>query len=65
MQPIALWEWEQTGTAPDGKFVGEYIKRNEISDDLMRARRLDQVERFTVEDVYRMSELPPDMKKGL
>ena len=31
----------------------------------MRARRLDQVERFTVEDVYRMSELPADMKKGL
>ena len=27
LQPIPLWEWEQTGTAPDGKFVGEYIKR--------------------------------------
>jgi pilus assembly protein CpaF len=64
LRPIPLWEWEQTGTSEDGKFIGDYVKRNDISPELVHARRLNTVKKFTLEDVYRMSELPPDMKKG-
>lgn len=63
LTPIPLWVWTQTGVSPDGKFVGEYVKHNEISDDLMNTRRLHQHPRFTVEDVYRMSELPAGLRR--
>jgi pilus assembly protein CpaF len=64
LEPIPLWEWEHTDVGPDGKFIGEYIKRNDISEEMMLARRLHQAPRLTVEDVYRMSELPPELRKG-
>lgn len=64
LTPIPLWEWEQTDTAPDGSFIGDYVKRNEISPELMKARRLHQAKRFTLDDVNRMSELPVEMKKA-
>lgn len=64
LKPIPLWEWEQTDTADDGKFVGDYVKRNDISEELMRARRLHKVQKFTLDDVYRMSELPENLRKS-
>ena len=62
--PIALWEWEHTETNAEGKLIGEYVKRNDIAEGGQLARRLAQAPKFTVEDVYRMSELPADMQKG-
>jgi hypothetical protein len=54
-----LWEWKQTGVDDaTGKFTGEYIRLNEISDDLKQKRRLGHFKPFTMDDVMRMSELP-------
>jgi pilus assembly protein CpaF len=63
LSPIPLWEWEQTGTTETGKFVGEYVQRNEISDELRALRRLANFDPFTMADVNRMSELPEHLRK--
>lgn len=63
--PIPIWEWEQTGTDDNGMFVGEYVKRNEISEDTRKARRLDHAEAVTLDEIVRMSELPAQMQKGV
>lgn len=55
LEPIPLWEWEQTGTTEDGKYEGHYVRRNEISEHLRRMRRLDQFERFTIADIRRFA----------
>lgn len=34
LKTVPLWEWERTGTGPDGMFLGEYVQRNEISNRL-------------------------------
>lgn len=31
---IPLWEWERTGAGSDGKFVGNYVQRNNMSERL-------------------------------
>ena len=64
LAPIPLWEWEQTDIDEDGKFIGEYVKRNDVSDELRRKRRLAQFPPFTMDDVRKMSELPAHMQKG-
>lgn len=64
LRPIPLWEWEQTGTDENGKFVGEYVKKNDVSAELRRLRRLDQFPRFTMDNVREMSELPAHLQKG-
>lgn len=64
LQPIPLWEWETTGADDAGKFIGHYVKRNEISEELMLIRRLHQFPKMTMDDVLRMSELPAELQKG-
>lgn len=53
--PIPLWEWEQTGVDENQKYVGHYVKKNEISAELTRLRRLNQFEKFTLEDIRRFA----------
>jgi Flp pilus assembly CpaF family ATPase len=60
--PIPLWEWEQTGFE-GRKFVGKYLKRNEISQSLRERRRLDLFPMTTWEDVMRMSEVPAALQR--
>lgn len=55
LQPIPLWEWEQTDTDEDGRYVGRYVKKNNISERLIRLRRLDQFDQFTLDDVRRFA----------
>ncbi|MGV8847726.1 ATPase, T2SS/T4P/T4SS family [Tessaracoccus sp.] len=60
--PIPLWEWEQTGVEAE-KFVGSYVKRNDISASLRERRRLDMFPMATWEDVLRMSEVPAALQR--
>lgn len=58
-----LWEFKQTGTEKyvDDKgrelerVVGEYIKVNDISEELVKRHRLNYKPRLTAEEVYAMS----------
>ena len=61
--PIPLWEWEQTGFDENGKFLGQYVKRAEITEEMRSLRRLNNFEPFTMDDVARMSELPDELRK--
>lgn len=51
LKTIPLWEWEQTGVDKNGKALGKYVKRNDISDHLRKERGLDHGRNFTWEDV--------------
>lgn len=57
VRPIPLWEWEQTGVDDTGKFTGRWVRRNHLSDELVRHKRLDHFQPFSMQDVRRMSEL--------
>jgi hypothetical protein len=57
-----LWEWEQSGTE-GRKFIGSYVKRNEVSAQLRERRRLDLFPMTTWEDVMRMSEVPAALRR--
>ena len=57
LKPIPLWVWEQTDIV-DGRYVGEYRKVNDLSPELIARRRLNMFPKFTVEDIYKMSEMP-------
>lgn len=64
LRTIPLWEWEQTGVDADGKLQGHYVKRNDISDALIKARGLDHGRNFTWDDVVALSaDKPPQQKK--
>lgn len=64
LRTIPLWEWEQTGVTKSGKAEGRYVKRNEISDTLRRARGLDHGKVYTWEDVVAMSADKPGGQPG-
>jgi len=55
LEPITLWEFEQTGTE-DGMIVGHYVQKNAISDDLVRRKRLDKRTHLNTEQLYELSE---------
>ncbi len=55
IEPIPLWEWEQTGEDSDGRYVGQYVRRNELSERLRRLRRLDHHPRLSMEDIARFA----------
>lgn len=55
LEPVILWEYVQTGVDEDGKIVGGYEKRNDLSKDLIRRKRLDNKETLTLQQVYDIS----------
>lgn len=56
LEPIILWEFRQTGLTADEKVVGEYVRVNEISDALKKKHRLDKKRRFSLAELYELSE---------
>lgn len=54
LRTIPLWEWEQTGTDADGKLQGHYVKRNDISDHLRKAKKLDLGRTYTWETLVEL-----------
>jgi Flp pilus assembly CpaF family ATPase len=52
---IPLWEWEQTGEDAEGMMIGEYIKREDISEHLREKLGLAFQPLFTWEDVQSLS----------
>lgn len=56
LRTIPLWEWEQTGVdTKTGKAVGEYVKRHDISPELMKRKRLEHAYTFTWDDLLALS----------
>lgn len=51
LRTVPLWEWEQTGVADDGRLLGKYVKKNEVSEHLRKSRGLDKGRTYTWEDV--------------
>jgi pilus assembly protein CpaF len=59
LEPITLFEYRQTGIEQvDGrdKVVGEYVKVNDISPDMIRKHRLDRKDVLDIEQVYKLSD---------
>lgn len=46
-----LWEWERTGTLPNGRYVGEYRKMNELSEALQKKKDLRWVPEPSWEEI--------------
>lgn len=59
LEPIPLWEFEQDSIDPEtGKVIGHYERKNEPSDGLIRKHRLHRRDKFTLEQVYELSDIP-------
>ena len=58
LRVVPLWEWEQTGVDEDGRLVGEYVKRNDMSASLRKAKSLDLVEPVTWEALLELCGAP-------
>lgn len=54
--PVPLWEWEHTHTNEDGTIEGKYVKRNEVSQGLIKKKRLNTATRMSIEEVYELSD---------
>lgn len=66
LEPRTLWEFRQTGTErvtdSDGNekeiIVGEYVRVNELSEATIRKHRLDKKRDLTLEELYKISDIP-------
>lgn len=57
LEPIPLWEFVHDSTDPvTSEVIGHYEKMNEPSEALIRKHRLNRRARFTLDQVYEMSE---------
>lgn len=54
VKTFPLWEFQQTGSTPEGKIVGEYVRVGEISELTRRRHRLDFVPELTWEDCLKL-----------
>jgi pilus assembly protein CpaF len=62
LEPIALWEFEQTGVDELDNIVGDWVKRNELSTSMQKKHRIDRRPRFNLEEIYSMSEQASDLE---
>lgn len=60
LHPIPLWEFVHDETTPEGKVVGHYERRNEISEGLIRKHRLNRRPRLSIEQIYELGKLHSD-----
>lgn len=56
LEPRILWQFEQTGSDANGMITGEYVKVKDISNDLIRRKRLDKRQSLTLEEIFELSE---------
>jgi pilus assembly protein CpaF len=56
LEPIIIWEFVQTGRDENEMVVGEYQKNSDLSESIIKRKRIDKKEKLTLEDVYRISE---------
>lgn len=50
VKTFPLWEFQQTGTTPEGKILGEYKRVGELSELTRKRHRLDFVPQYTWEE---------------
>ncbi len=55
LRTIPLWEWEQTGVEADGKIVGVYTKKADISESLVKSKGLEYGVKYTWDDLLNLS----------
>lgn len=58
--PIPLWEFVYESTDEDGKVIGRYEKKNEMSASMERKYSLASRPRMTLEEIYALSALEDD-----
>lgn len=56
LEPIILWEFVQTGEDENNMIVGEYVRKNELSENFIKRHRLDKKPRLTIEELYKLSD---------
>lgn len=54
VKTFPLWEFQQTGSTPEGKIVGDFVRVGEISELTRRRHRLDFVPELTWEDCLKL-----------
>lgn len=55
LEPRILWEFQQTGSTEEGKVIGEYVKLNELSEQIVKRKRLDNKPKVSLEEIYKIS----------
>jgi pilus assembly protein CpaF len=56
LEPRILWEFVQTGRDKDDFVVGEYKKVHELSESLVKQKRINNKDELTLEQIYAISE---------
>lgn len=60
LHTIPLWEWEQTGVDDDGRLIGKYVKKNDISERLAKAKGLEHGKEYTWDTLVELCGAVPD-----
>lgn len=60
LHPVPIWEFIHDYTDENGKVVGHYERKNELSEALVKKHRLNTKRRFTPEEVYELGKLTAD-----
>jgi Flp pilus assembly CpaF family ATPase len=55
--PVILYEFVQDSTDEEGKLVGHYEKKNDVSTALIKKHRLDKKESLTLEELFEISKV--------
>jgi Flp pilus assembly CpaF family ATPase len=56
LEPVALWEFSQTGLDENDNVVGQWERVNELSESMDRKHRLSHRHRLSLDEIYAMSE---------
>lgn len=54
LDPIPLWEFEQTGLDENDRIVGDWVKKNELSESMVRKHRLAHRKNRSLEELYEL-----------
>lgn len=57
LKPVPLWEFVYDSTDEDGKVIGHYEKKNEMSESMIRKYSLTSRPRMSLEEIYQISAL--------
>lgn len=56
LEPRMLWEFIQTGRDENDTVIGHYEKINDLSESIVKRKRLDNKSELTLEQIYKVSE---------
>jgi pilus assembly protein CpaF len=56
LDPVIIWEFEQTGLDENNRVVGDYVKREEFSPEFRKKHRLNNKRRIPLQELLELSD---------